>query len=188
MTKQDIDDILKAICPCDTDFNEPCISPAYLKQELEHLALDQHSQHSGKESMLLEFFANQDDAVLDMAYLYATNLCRFGVNVDEKWSTVTEQSSALESAYRGGYYDALQRSNRMQEFDLSSNSKFEQARRLMFIELECVQRNIDHKCNRDCANCDLVQTDEDLIQAYQAAIFALDHVIEEKARGTIKCQ
>ena len=41
MTKKDIDDIIKTICPNDEDFEKPCISPAYLKRELEALALEQ---------------------------------------------------------------------------------------------------------------------------------------------------
>jgi hypothetical protein len=41
MTKKDIDDIISIICPNDEDFEKPCISPAYLKQELEALALEQ---------------------------------------------------------------------------------------------------------------------------------------------------
>ena len=41
MTKADIDDIIRAICPNDEDFEKPCISPAYLKKELEALALEQ---------------------------------------------------------------------------------------------------------------------------------------------------
>lgn len=41
MTKKDIDTIIKVICPNDEDFNTPCISPAYLKKELEVLSLEQ---------------------------------------------------------------------------------------------------------------------------------------------------
>ena len=40
MNRQDIDDILKTICPNDEDFEKACISPAYLKKELEALALE----------------------------------------------------------------------------------------------------------------------------------------------------
>lgn len=40
MTKQDIDLIIKAVCPNDEDYEKPIISPAYLKKELEALALD----------------------------------------------------------------------------------------------------------------------------------------------------
>ena len=41
MTRQDIDTIISIICPNDEDFEKACISPAYLKNELEILALDQ---------------------------------------------------------------------------------------------------------------------------------------------------
>lgn len=41
MTKEDINDIINAICPNDEDYEKPCISPKYLRQELEQLALDQ---------------------------------------------------------------------------------------------------------------------------------------------------
>ena len=41
MTIQDINDIIKAVCPNDEDYEKPCISPKYLKQELEQLALEQ---------------------------------------------------------------------------------------------------------------------------------------------------
>ena len=41
MTKKDIDDIISIICPNDEDFEKTCISPAYLKKELEVLALEQ---------------------------------------------------------------------------------------------------------------------------------------------------
>lgn len=41
MTREDIDNIINAVCPNDEDFEKPCISPKYLRQELEQLALDQ---------------------------------------------------------------------------------------------------------------------------------------------------
>ena len=41
MTKKDIDNIISIICPNDEDFEKPIISPAYLKNELEALALEQ---------------------------------------------------------------------------------------------------------------------------------------------------
>ena len=41
MTKEDIDNIISIICPNDEDFEKPIISPAYLKNELETLALEQ---------------------------------------------------------------------------------------------------------------------------------------------------
>lgn len=43
MTREDINDIIQTICPNDDDFEKPIISPAYLKKELEALALEQES-------------------------------------------------------------------------------------------------------------------------------------------------
>lgn len=45
---------------------------------------------------------------------------------------------------------------------------------LMKIERECVIRNIKQQCNRDCANCDLVQKDSDVLGAFDAAIASLE--------------
>ena len=45
-----------------------------------------------------------------------------------------------------------------------------EARRYMLIEKECINRD----CNRDCANCDIVQDVEDLNNAYDVAIKALE--------------
>lgn len=42
MTREDIDNIISIICPNDEDFEKPIISPAYLKKELEVLALEQN--------------------------------------------------------------------------------------------------------------------------------------------------
>ena len=47
------------------------------------------------------------------------------------------------------------------------------AKELMDIELACIRRNITG-CDRKCENCDLVQKDTDLIEAYQMAYYALD--------------
>jgi hypothetical protein len=44
MTREDIDNIISIICPNDEDFEKPIISPAYLKKELEALALEQESK------------------------------------------------------------------------------------------------------------------------------------------------
>lgn len=41
MTREDINDIINAICPNDEDYEKSCISPKYLRQELEQLSLDQ---------------------------------------------------------------------------------------------------------------------------------------------------
>lgn len=51
-----------------------------------------------------------------------------------------------------------------------------EAKKYMLIEKECINRN----CNRDCANCDIVQDVEDLNNAYDVAINALEKQIPKK--------
>ena len=45
-----------------------------------------------------------------------------------------------------------------------------EAKKYMLIEKECINRD----CDRDCANCDIVQNVEDLNNAYDVAIKALE--------------
>ena len=62
MTIRDINDIIKAVCPNDEDYEKPCISPKYLRQELEQLALDQeqkmleHKPEIDKSAMMYEIY------------------------------------------------------------------------------------------------------------------------------------
>lgn len=51
-----------------------------------------------------------------------------------------------------------------------------EAKKYMLIEKECINRD----CNRDCANCDIVQDVEDLNNAYDVAINALEKQIPKK--------
>ena len=45
---------------------------------------------------------------------------------------------------------------------------------LLKIEMECVNRNHLHEYNRDCANCDLVQNDVELLTMYSLVIGILE--------------
>ena len=47
---------------------------------------------------------------------------------------------------------------------------------LMNIEMECIHK----ECNRDCKNCNLVQKDTDLIEAYIVTKWCINEVIKEK--------
>lgn len=52
----------------------------------------------------------------------------------------------------------------------------QRARELMTIERECVKQA--NTCGRDCAKCDLVQDDKELLDAYetvQLALITLEH-------------
>lgn len=46
--------------------------------------------------------------------------------------------------------------------------------RLLKVERECIKRNENKMCNRDCAKCDLVQNTDDLISAYTTAILFIE--------------
>ena len=41
---------------------------------------------------------------------------------------------------------------------------------LLKIERECVRRNSDCECDRNCVKCDLVQTDGELLEMYDILI------------------
>lgn len=58
---------------------------------------------------LIDELSKMSPMVIETAYLHAINYTLFGVDVTEKWETATQNASALEKAYREGYYDALQR-------------------------------------------------------------------------------
>lgn len=50
----------------------------------------------------------------------------------------------------------------------------EETKLIMQNELDCVLRNEAEKCNRDCANCDLVLPTEDVVSAYEVVIKNLE--------------
>ena len=43
-------------------------------------------------------------------------------------------------------------------------------------EKQCVIRNIEKQCNRDCAKCDLLQPDMDIVIAYKYALSVLNNM------------
>ena len=51
---------------------------------------------------------------------------------------------------------------------------FEEAIEITEVERACVKRNTDNKCDRDCINCDLLRTEEEIFAAYDMAIKALE--------------
>ena len=57
-----------------------------------------------------------------------------------------------------------------------------EAKSLMLIEKECINRD----CNRDCAKCDIVQEVDNLNNAYDTAIKALEEVQQYRQIGTVE--
>jgi len=62
-----------------------------------------------KRKQLIDELSKMPPMVISMAYQYAISYHLYGVDVRQEWVTVTQNASALEKAYRKGYYDALQR-------------------------------------------------------------------------------
>ena len=50
-----------------------------------------------------------DERTMATAFAYAHYMMMLGVNITEKWDTVTQQSANLEQAYRKGYYDGIEK-------------------------------------------------------------------------------
>ena len=66
---------------------------------------------------LIEELSKMPSMVIETAYLHAINYTLYGEDVTEKWITATQNASALEKAYRKGYYDALQRQAEKADID-----------------------------------------------------------------------
>ena len=64
---------------------------------------------------LIDELLKMPPMVIATAYLHAINYTLYGEDVTEKWETATQNASALEKAYRKGYYDALQRQAESEE-------------------------------------------------------------------------
>ena len=64
---------------------------------------------------LIDELSKMPPTVIATAYLHAINYTLYGEDVTEKWITATQNVSALEKAYRKGYYDALHRQTESEE-------------------------------------------------------------------------
>lgn len=64
---------------------------------------------------LIDELSKMPPMVIATEYLHAINYTLYGEDVTEKWETATQNASALEKAYRKGYYDALQRQEESEE-------------------------------------------------------------------------
>ncbi len=64
---------------------------------------------------LIDELSKMPPMVIATAYLYAINYTLYGEDVTEKWVTATQNASALEKAYKKGYYDALEKTREESE-------------------------------------------------------------------------
>ena len=70
---------------------------------------------------LIDELSKMPPMVIATAYLHAINYTLYGEDVTEKWLTATQNASALEKAYRKGYYDALHGQAESEVSDADSN-------------------------------------------------------------------
>ena len=77
MTREDIDDIINAICPNDEDYEKPCISPKYLR--LEQLALDQrqwNEELTTKNNLKVDTISRADAIRVASGYCHPSNVAK----------------------------------------------------------------------------------------------------------------
>lgn len=67
---------------------------------------------------LIDELSKMPPMVIATAYLHAINYTLYGEDVTKNWVTATQNASALEKAYRKGYYDALQKQSNSDLIDL----------------------------------------------------------------------
>lgn len=70
-----------------------------------------------KKEALMEALAEEDLQILGLAYSYAKYLRWYGIDITKTLETATQNTEALTKAYQKGYYDAMERCNRMREFE-----------------------------------------------------------------------
>jgi len=62
---------------------------------------------SDRVDLLIEALKEYDEATLGLALMYARNMTLYGVDVTEKWDTVTQQSAAVHQAYTKGLAEGI---------------------------------------------------------------------------------
>ena len=75
-----------------------------------------------KTKQLIDELSKMPPMVIATAYLHAVNYTLYGEDVTEKWITATQNASALEKAYRRGYYDALQMQSESEEVENANSN------------------------------------------------------------------
>ena len=107
MTRKEIANIkYKLCCPmCD---NPKCVKGTD-KCESEKWAKSKVDAENAKKQVLIDLMKDMPLSTLQIAFVYAKNYAEYGEDVTKTWLTVTENASALEKAYRKGYYEGLKR-------------------------------------------------------------------------------
>ena len=90
-------------------------TPTIIEAEREESMSKEEQIRKQQTKELIDELSKMPSMVIATAYLYAINYTLYGEDVTEKWLTATQQTSALEKAYRKGYYDALQKQAESEE-------------------------------------------------------------------------
>ena len=74
---------------------------------------------------MLEALAKEDVQILALAYAHAQYLKMYGVDIEKTLYTATQNAEVITKAYQKGYYDAMERINRMEHFEAESEVRNE---------------------------------------------------------------
>ena len=58
-----------------------------------------------RKQLMLEYLSNESEQVIALAYVYAKNLCEYGVDVTKEIDSAVAQQAALHNAYLKGRSD-----------------------------------------------------------------------------------
>ncbi len=60
-----------------------------------------------KKEKLFNLMVDMPIETIQIAFLYAKNYTEYGIDVTKTWNTAIQNASALEQAYKSGYYEAM---------------------------------------------------------------------------------
>ena len=58
-----------------------------------------------RKQLMLDYLSNESEQVIALAYVYAKNLCEYGVDVTKEIDSAVAQQAALHNAYIKGRTD-----------------------------------------------------------------------------------
>lgn len=80
-----------------------------------NVELTKTSKAEANKQVLLDELSKQPLMLLETAFIYAINYLKYGEDVTKAWTTAVQNSSALEKAYRAGYYEGIKRCTESEE-------------------------------------------------------------------------
>lgn len=113
-----------------------------------------------KEKLISEF----PSELLSLALVYAENFQLYGYDITNKCITATQNLDLINRVRAKEHAEVMEHL-----YDGLDQKKLSECITVLRHEKECVIRNIKG-CDRDCANCDLVLPDQQILDAYDHAI------------------